>query len=184
MTHFAPEQFDLYLDNLLEPAERAAADAHLLVCSACQNELISLRDMIAALEALPPDRLPADLTGPVLARIASAPRPWPARLAQTALATQAVIVLALSAWLVPPLLDWPLPLVGPTLPAWLEEGPTPTIPPELAALARAGIAPLDALGLWQWGLILTLAGAAWLVTNRLLLQGLMRSRRSERGLSR
>jgi anti-sigma factor RsiW len=184
VTHLVPDQFDLYLDDRLDPAQRAAAEAHLAACPACRAELAALRDMLAMLEALPPERLPADLTGPVLARIAPAANPWPQRLALAAFAAQVVIALALSAWLVPALLAGPLSIVGPMLPAWPERGPGLVVPPEAVALVRAGVAPLAALGLGQWALILALAGAAWLITNRLLLQGLARARRPVRVPSR
>jgi hypothetical protein len=138
--------------------------------------LAALGDMLAQLEALPPDRLPADLTGPVLARIAPAANPWRARLPQAALGVQVVIALALSAWLLPPLLAPFLPALTPALPG-IGGGPVLALPPELTDWARAGGAPLAALDLGQWGLILALAGVAWLVTNRLLLQGLPRARR-------
>ncbi|HEX5506580.1 MAG TPA: zf-HC2 domain-containing protein [Thermomicrobiales bacterium] len=165
--HLPPDAFDRYLDGMLDPAERAATEAHLTGCAACRAELAALRRVYAALDALPPAPLPADLAGPVLARLAPAPAPAPRRvaLAWAALGAQLALTVALAAWL---LATRDLP--APVLPA----------PPDLAALARQvaagalaplGAGPVSALTMWQWALAVGAAGAIWLVGNRLLLAG-------------
>src|SRR5262245_51798927 len=79
MNHLTAEILNMYLDGALDPDERAAADAHLAGCRACQGELAALRELFATIEALPPEQLPADLTAQVLGRIAGAAEP---RIAQ------------------------------------------------------------------------------------------------------
>jgi anti-sigma factor RsiW len=75
MNHLTTEALNMYLDDALDPRERAAAAAHLAICSACQGELAALRQLFSALEALPPDSLPVDLAAQVLGQIARAPEP-------------------------------------------------------------------------------------------------------------
>ena len=75
MNHLTAEALNMFLDDALDPHERVAAAAHLAVCSACQGELAALHQLFAAIEELPPDRLPVDLAVQVLERIARAPEP-------------------------------------------------------------------------------------------------------------
>ena len=75
MNHLSNETLNLYLDDALDSRERAAADAHLAMCEACQAELSTLRRLFATIEVLPLDPLPADLTARVLEQIAFVPEP-------------------------------------------------------------------------------------------------------------
>jgi anti-sigma factor RsiW len=80
MNHLTAEALNMYLDNALDPRERAAATAHLAICSACQGELAALRQLFSAIEELPPYPLPVDLAVQVLGRIARAPEPIPTQM--------------------------------------------------------------------------------------------------------
>ncbi|HET8632221.1 MAG TPA: zf-HC2 domain-containing protein [Thermomicrobiales bacterium] len=161
--HLPAEMLDGYLDGTLGREERAAAETHLAACATCRAEVAALRRVYAALDALPPAPLPADLAGPVLARLA--PARGRVALAWAALGAQLALTVALAAWL----------LVARGLPA-----PALPAPPDLAApagrLAAAALAPLGGspvatLTAWPWALALVAAGAVWLAGNRLLLAG-------------
>jgi anti-sigma factor RsiW len=125
MNHLSNETLNLYLDNTLDSRQRAAADAHLAVCEACQAELSALRRLFATIEALPLDLLPADLTARVLEQIAYVPEPQNRRtenrnyrlrttdheqnpqpaLVVAALAVQVALAVALAIWLAPQLVE-------------------------------------------------------------------------------
>lgn len=51
-----------WLDETLDPADRATVDAHLRRCAACSDEVESLRRVRDLLGNLPVRRLPSDLT--------------------------------------------------------------------------------------------------------------------------
>lgn len=74
MSHLTEEQLNLYLDDDLTTAARAAVEAHLADCDACRAELASLQTLFAALDALQPETPNADLTPFVLREIASEQR--------------------------------------------------------------------------------------------------------------
>ncbi len=71
MSHLTEEQLNLYLDDEISTAERAAVEVHLADCDACRAELASLQTLFAALDALQPETPNADLTPFVLREIAS-----------------------------------------------------------------------------------------------------------------
>lgn len=72
MTHLTEAQLNLYLDNELSPAERAAATAHLAGCEACRIELASMQALFSALSTLQSQTLATDLTPLVLNGIVKA----------------------------------------------------------------------------------------------------------------
>ena len=178
MSHLGAETLNLYLDDELDPAARAAADAHLAACAPCRAELTMLRELYGALDALPLERLPADLTAPVLARLAPARRGRDA-LPVALLGAQVVLTGLLAAWLAPALAGRTLPRL-PGLPGLATLGPATALPDWLAARAAEVAALLGTLmfatpGLFagiapaRWALVIALAGVAWLVGNRVLL---------------
>jgi hypothetical protein len=133
MNHLTAEALNMYLDDAIGPHERAAADAHLASCAACRGELAALHRLFAAIEELPPDPLPADLTAQVLGRIARAPEPrttqrvsaWEPRqatgdkrqnpqpaLAMAILIVQIALTVALAIWLTPQLVGVVLARLG------------------------------------------------------------------------
>jgi anti-sigma factor RsiW len=150
---------DRYLDGALAPAEEAALAAHLAGCAACRAELAALREVWTALAALPPERLPVDLTPAVLARLESPLSRWQGMALGAALAAQAVLAVLLAGWLA----RW--------LPVWL---------PDWAAIARwlpstgtLVVLALPRVPLPADGLLLgALASAAaiWLIGNGVLLR--------------
>jgi anti-sigma factor RsiW len=189
MSHLGAETLDLYLDDELDPAARAAADAHLADCVHCREELTVLRGLYGALDALPPERLPADLTAPVLARLAPARRAWGA-LPVALLGAQVVLTGLLAAWLAPSLAGRTL-LRLPGLPGPATLGPVTALPDWLAARAAEVGAPLGTLTFAtadlvagvapaRWALVIALAGVVWLVGNRVLLARPARQRAAAR----
>jgi hypothetical protein len=58
------EQLSAYLDDELEPAERAALERHLPDCPRCQSELRELRELRGLLRALPVPALPRSFVLP------------------------------------------------------------------------------------------------------------------------
>jgi predicted anti-sigma-YlaC factor YlaD len=191
MSHLTIETLDLYLDQALDAPTRAAVESHLATCAVCRAELDALHGLFAALAALPPEPLPADLAGPVLRRIAGAPVParsraWPAGhpYAITLLAVQIVLAGLLVAWYGPALTSAAAvelaALPRPALPdlsaslAWLEGWLamlgtilSGLIPAEDAL--RAG--PLAGLSAAQSAIGLAALGLVWLLGNRLILAG-------------
>jgi anti-sigma factor RsiW len=178
MSHLGAETLNLYLDDELDPTARTAADVHLAACAPCREELTALRALYGALGALPPERLPADLTAPVLARLAPARRGRDT-IPVALLGAQVVLTGLLAAWLAPAIAGRNL-LRLPGLPGPATLGPVTALPDWLAARAAevgapignlmfatpdlfAGIAPA------RWALVIALTGVAWLVGNRALL---------------
>ncbi|HMA36558.1 MAG TPA: zf-HC2 domain-containing protein [Chloroflexia bacterium] len=184
MSHPAAEILDLYLDDQLDAGARATVAAHLSTCPACQAELAAVQDLFRELETLPADRLPRDLTAPVLARIAPA-RSWRAALAAALLGAQVALTGLLALW------------IGPTLAGWAGAVTTLPEPPAVDpagalaagwALATAqlqsllnspGPAPdlLAGIGPQDWALLVAAAGGLWLLGNRLLLAAPPEARR-------
>ncbi len=54
-----------YLDHVLEPAEAARLEAHLASCDACRRQLDGLRQTVALVRALPPERMPRPVSIPL-----------------------------------------------------------------------------------------------------------------------
>ena len=62
--HLAVEQLSALLDKQLSAEEQAICEAHLQSCQQCQNALISLRQTVAFLHALPQPELPRSFVLP------------------------------------------------------------------------------------------------------------------------
>ncbi len=62
--HLATEQLSAFLDKQLSPEEQAICEAHLQSCQHCQNALLSLRQTVAFLQALPQPELPRSFALP------------------------------------------------------------------------------------------------------------------------
>lgn len=183
MSHLSDETLNLYLDGALDGEARAAADTHLGRCAACRGELAALGELFAALEALPPEPLPADLVGPVLAQLAPVSQAGGerrrARGFALVLALQFALAATLAGWLAPQLVRAAGGLAAPALPslrsalgglgAWLAAaGAT------LGQLRRFGSLGIEApvvLSAGQWAAILAGVGLIWLVGNALALAG-------------
>ena len=58
--HLTWEVLNDYVDDVLTPAERAAAEAHVRECGACAAALTELRETVAEARALPGTVLPPD----------------------------------------------------------------------------------------------------------------------------
>jgi len=175
MTHLPEETLHEYLDNALSPQARAAADAHLQDCAACQVELETLRSLFAEIESLPEAPLERDLSPVIVAALGSrtaVPRVvWGALVAQAL----ALVVLLGLAW---PLIDLPivtlpdLPSASQLLAQWTTQQDA-----LLRALGQVSLPsfsipfspPFDPPVIL---LILTFLGAClfWLVGNGLLLR--------------
>jgi len=63
--HLATEQLSAFLDKQLSPEEQATCEAHLQTCQHCQNALLSLRQTVAFLQALPQPELPRSFALPI-----------------------------------------------------------------------------------------------------------------------
>ena len=99
--------FSPYVDGLLDGPSRAQLDAHLQGCAACRGELVSLQQMLRALQAMEPPATPELLTG-IHAKLQAEPwwqavarrflSPWPASLPLhgLALATTALLVVIIA----------------------------------------------------------------------------------------
>jgi len=184
MTHLSDDTLNGYLDGALTDQERAAAEAHLLSCTACAGQLSALRAMFIELDALPELALADDLAPAVIARL-DRPARLPGVIRWLALVQVAAVLCAV--WL-----TWPL----------LKAGLSNELPIQLNALAEWAEAWVETWRLWIESLaavrfslptgvisqlafdranaglaLLALCGlaAAWLVGNRLLL--LPRTRR-------
>jgi hypothetical protein len=82
-----------YVDGSLTESERADVEAHLATCATCREEMELARRAVTALRALPDERVPVGVAGPVLVEIRTqapmrTPRghrfPWAAGLAAAA----------------------------------------------------------------------------------------------------
>ena len=70
MKHLTELQLNDYVDDALDPSERARCDAHLAQCSACRQDVAALRSVVADVHALPAGVAPRrDLLGGIHAAI-------------------------------------------------------------------------------------------------------------------
>ncbi len=69
-----------YLDEELEPGQRAELEAHLQSCRACTRDLERLRQLFTSIEGLPDRGLTRDLTPAILSALSPLP-PWVPSLA-------------------------------------------------------------------------------------------------------
>lgn len=169
MNHPSDDLLDRYLDHDLAPEERASMERHLADCVACRDTLAALAGLFGALEALPAEPLPVDLTPRVLARIASHPQRRRLWLVEVLLIAQVASTLALAAWL--------LPHLG----LYLSAVPWPPLDPDLVSPVRLaapladllpdGAVTLAAIAPLPLALVVVLLLALWLVGNRLALGG-------------
>lgn len=56
------ERLDAWVDGVLDDAQQARMEQHLAVCETCAAEAAGLASLIRSLEAMPPVRLPKQLT--------------------------------------------------------------------------------------------------------------------------
>jgi len=97
-----------YLDDALDPPERARLEAHTAGCPGCRRLVATYRHLFAALDAPALPEAPATLTATVMRRIAAARAPaqsWPTWIAAAAMVFIAVGA-ALFAWGEPQFGDW------------------------------------------------------------------------------
>ena len=179
MNHLGEEFLDRYLDHDLAPEERALADRHLAGCAVCRADLAALEGLYGALDALPAEPLPIDLTPRVLDRITARSQRRRRWLVEALLVAQLALTLALAAWLVP--------LLGPRLPAvpwpaldFAVLSPARLVAP-LSDLLPSGDSAVSAAPL-PLALVAVATLALWLAGNRLALAGVaLPGRRRERG---
>lgn len=176
MNHLTLETLNLYLDDQLAAHERASLESHLKGCAVCQQELAALRTTFAALDALPSEPIPIDLTAQVMSRIAPAPAYTP--ILNAVLLTQLVLITALLLWLAPILVeqiafDLPAFDIANKLPNWLDDG--------IIGLQNIWVVwsqtPMpfeDRLSFWQWPLLIVVMGGIWLIGNQLILTTIRR----------
>jgi len=109
--NFRP-QLSLYIEEELDAAGRQALDGHLAQCRSCSAELESLRAMLAGLKTLPAAPVPQGFRQAVWRRIDRAPgwqrllqqlrERWAVGVPVGAIATTAVVLLAVQVMRVPP----------------------------------------------------------------------------------
>lgn len=68
------QQLQLYLDHHLSLTQVRELEAHLATCSACEQELILLKEIAGSLRTIHPVVEPADLTDNIMRRVAASPR--------------------------------------------------------------------------------------------------------------
>ena len=98
------EKLSAYMEGDLNAAERDAVTGHLGQCSSCSQELGTLRQMLQEMKQLPPVQVPADFRRKFWAKVdGPAPgvspvrrilEPWYLKIPVGALATAAVVLLA------------------------------------------------------------------------------------------
>ncbi|MGQ0733141.1 MAG: anti-sigma factor family protein [Acidobacteriota bacterium] len=101
------ERLSEYLDDELEPADRAACSAHVATCAQCRETLDELRHVVGVAQAEGDLEPAADLWPGILARIEASPRSvarasaprgqWTFNLAQLALAASLLVAATASA---------------------------------------------------------------------------------------
>lgn len=168
MSHLDNTTLNLYLDDALETAARANADAHLASCPVCAGELASLRALAASFDAWQAEPIPHDLSARVMQRVAR--RPVPAHVARWGaflLGAQVLVVVGLFIWLVPTLTR---------ILSQLTNIPLPSVAlnpfPDISVWGEALAVSLPSFGIWIWGLLLVGGAAVWLVANRLIFNSL------------
>lgn len=70
----AIQQLQLYLDHQLTLDQARPLEVHLSSCSACQTELLLLKEITSALQNMPSVAEPADLTTTIMQRVALTPQ--------------------------------------------------------------------------------------------------------------
>lgn len=114
LTHLTGETLFARLDGRLEPAQAAAAEAHLAACAACAEQAESFRRLFSDLAAVPDLEAPAGLAAPVLAAIR-------ARSAETTLRLPSAIRIAAALQLAAAVGIFLL--LGPQIVGMIETGP-------------------------------------------------------------
>ena len=161
MNHLSFEILNALLDQQLAPRARDDAQAHLAACAECRAELAALERVATALAAITPEPLPADLTLRVLRQIEQSSRTW---WIDALIVAQTAIAIALAVWLgetLAPLFDL-LPDFSSSLLAFQQI--------VIDALNAINIEPLQGIAPTEWLILGAAAVAAWLITNRLLIQ--------------
>lgn len=168
MSHLDNTTLNLYLDDALEAAARANADAHLASCRVCASELASLRALAASFDAWQAEPIPHDLSARVMQRVAQ--RPAPANVARWGaflLGAQVLVVVGLFIWF--------LPTLTRILPQFAAVPlPSVTLNPfaNFSVWSETLAVSLPSLGIWVWGLLLMGGAIVWLVANRLIFNSL------------
>lgn len=75
LNHLDEQTLTDYVEDALAPAQREAAEAHLLLCDECAAQVAAFQELFSALSALPPLTLERDLAPAVMAAIQPAPMP-------------------------------------------------------------------------------------------------------------
>ena len=98
------DKLSVYVEGEMKPDERDTLTAHLSTCSACAQELGSLRQMLQEMKQIPSGRVPAHFRQKFWAKVDGPARPQPAlqrvwepwylKIPVGALATAAVVLLA------------------------------------------------------------------------------------------
>jgi hypothetical protein len=96
MNHLTEDQFNEYLDNLLDERTRQNVEAHLSQCVDCRNQVEALKQVFADLDNMPEMPLTCDLTPAILAKL---PEKEPARVWTRAFAAQWGVVVGALIWL-------------------------------------------------------------------------------------
>ena len=161
MNHLSFEILNALLDQQLTADARDDAQTHLAACAECRAELAALERVAAALAAVTPEPLPADLAPRVLTQIESTPRAW---WADALIVAETAAAIALAVWLsetLAPLFD--------LLPDF-SSSPLTFQQIVIDALNAINIEPLQGIAPTEWLILGAAAVAAWLITNRLLIQ--------------
>jgi Putative zinc-finger len=69
MNHLSDSQLNEYLDNILDPSERRAAEAHLIECDECRARLDEIQSVFSTLKSLPDAKLSHDLSTSIASRL-------------------------------------------------------------------------------------------------------------------
>ena len=71
----AHQQLHYYIDGPLPMLQRRLLKAHLSACTACQNELLLLQEVVDSIHDLQPVAEPTDMTMRIIERVATSPQP-------------------------------------------------------------------------------------------------------------
>jgi anti-sigma factor RsiW len=192
MSHISQTQLQAFLDGELSQEQRRRLSNHIAGCSSCEARMESMEALYGLIESLPEQRLEADLTPTILARLAppTTLSSWARWLLLAELGLGVASLVAALGWLNWSIQSWS-DLAWAALQSWVNTGdlalwlgslwtPVQLGLDALGSLSDRAASPLSAaLPVTGWAILLGALLLAGLAANGLILARAGQPRREE-----